>query len=159
MLALALRYMITVNHGDCEYAATVPKNGGKRRQRGSIRKRGNSLQVLVYAGIDPLTNQRMYLSESTTDEAEAERIRNRFLAQVDAQQNPRTRATLGAALDAWLRIHEVEANTRQGCEAYTRKHIRPALGDVPVGKVTAKTLEDFTPGFAGAGLDVTASAR
>lgn len=40
-------------------------------------------------------------------------------------------------------MHEVEANTRQGYEAYIRKHIKPALGDVPIGKVTAKMLEDF----------------
>ncbi len=41
-------------------------------------------------------------------------------------------------------MHEVEENTRQGYEAYIRKHIRPALGHVPVGKVTAKMLEDFS---------------
>lgn len=121
----------------------MAKDAGKRRERGSIRKRGNSLQVLVYAGLDPLTGQRLYLSESTTDEAEAKRILNRFRAEVDAQQNARTKATLGAGMDAWLRIHEVEENTRQGYEAYTRNHIKPALGHVPVGKVTARLLEEF----------------
>jgi integrase len=56
----------------------MTKVGGKRRQRGSIRKRGNSLQVLVYAGRDPLTGRRMYLSDSTTNEAEAQRILTRL---------------------------------------------------------------------------------
>jgi integrase len=46
-------------------------------------------------------------------------------------------------MDAWLRVHEVEENTRQGYEAYTRNHIKPALGHVPVGKVTARLLEEF----------------
>ena len=50
---------------------------------------------------------------------------------------------LGMALDSWLRVHEVEENTWQGYEAYARKQIKPALGQVPVGKVTAKMLEDF----------------
>jgi integrase len=68
---------------------------------------------------------------------------NRFRAQVDAQQNARTKATLGAAIDAWLRIHGVEENTRQGYEAYARKYIKPALGQVSVGKVTAQLLEEF----------------
>lgn len=85
----------------------------------------------------------MYLSESTTDEAEAKRILTRLRAEVDSQQQAKTRATLGTALDAWLKVHEVEDNTRQGYEAYIRKHIKPALGDVPVGKVTATMLEEF----------------
>jgi hypothetical protein len=38
--------------------AAVAKDAGKRRARGSIRKRGNLRQVLVYAGLDPLTGQR-----------------------------------------------------------------------------------------------------
>ena len=135
--------MITVNQTDGEYAPLVANDGIKRRQLGSIRRRGNSLQVLVYAGLDPLTGQRMYLSESTTDEAESKRILNRLRAEVESQQQARTRATLGAALDAWLRVHEVEANTRQGYEAYARLYIEPALGHVPLGKVSAKMLEDF----------------
>lgn len=35
---------INDNHGDCEYALLVPGGNGKRRQRGSIRRRGKSLQ-------------------------------------------------------------------------------------------------------------------
>ncbi|WP_219417621.1 tyrosine-type recombinase/integrase [Pseudonocardia nigra] len=122
----------------------IVANGGvRRRQRGSIRRRGNSLQVLVYAGIDPLTGQRMYLSDSTTDPDEAERIRTRLLAEVDEQRNARTRATLGAALDAWLRTHEAEETTLDGYRGYIRRSIKPALGAVPIGKVTVQLLEEF----------------
>jgi len=121
----------------------MAKAAAKTRSRGSIRRRGNSLQVLVYAGVDPLTGQRMYLSESTTDEDEAQRILNRLQSEVDEQRNARTRATLGVAMDAWLRVHDVEENTRKGYETYIRRYIRPALGDVPVAKITAKVLEEF----------------
>jgi hypothetical protein len=48
-----------------------------RRQRGHIRKRGGSFQVLVYAGLDPLTGKDHYLSESTRNEAEAQKILTR----------------------------------------------------------------------------------
>jgi hypothetical protein len=34
-------------------------------------RRGNSFQVVVYAGIDPLTGRKLHLRESTNDEAEA----------------------------------------------------------------------------------------
>lgn len=57
--------LINVNHCDGEYLACMARAAVKPRSRGSIRRRGNSLQVLVYAGVDPLTGQRMYLSEST----------------------------------------------------------------------------------------------
>ena len=94
-------------------------------------------------GRRPLTGHELRLAESTSNEAEAKRILNRFRAQVDAQQNARTKATLGAAIDAWLRVHKVEENTRQGYEAYARKYIKPALGNVSIGKVTARLLEEF----------------
>ena len=62
----------------------VKKKLGGGRERGHIRRRGNSFQVLLYAGVDPLTGRELRLAESTNDEAEARRILNRFRAQVDA---------------------------------------------------------------------------
>lgn len=52
----------------------------------------------MYAGLDSLTGERMHLRESTTDPAEAERIRTKFLSQVDDGRNAKTRAALGTAL-------------------------------------------------------------
>ena len=121
----------------------MASGSGRKRQRGTIRRRGNSLQVIVYAGLDPLTGQRMYLRDSTTDPAEAERIRERFLAQVDEGRNAKTNVTLGVALDAWLRTHEAEESTLEGYRGYIRRTIRPALGDVPIGKVSPQLLEEF----------------
>jgi integrase len=69
------------------------------------------------AGLDPLTGRRMDLSESTTDEAEAERILSRLRNQVAEQQAARTKATLGCAFDGWLEVHEVEDNMHEGYEA------------------------------------------
>jgi integrase len=90
------------NHSGCEYPPGMPQSAPKRRDRGSIERRGNSFRVKVYAGLDPLTGRRLYLTDSTTDEREAERIRTRLQADVDAKRNGRTRGTLGMALDKWL---------------------------------------------------------
>jgi integrase len=114
-----------------------------RRPRGHVRKRGNSYQVLVYAGPDPVTGRPHYLTESTQDEKQAATIMRRLLTEVDEQRNPRTKATLGAALDAWLRVHEAEENTLKGYEVYVRRHIKPALGAVPISKINAQMLEEF----------------
>jgi integrase len=135
--------LINVNGAVNEYAWAMPSKAAPRRQRGYIRKRGNSYQVLVYAGTDPLTGKAHYLTESSPTEAKASQALTRLLAQVDGQRNARTKATLGVALDAWLRVHEVEANTHRAYAGYIRLHIKPALGHVPLSKITAQTLEEF----------------
>jgi integrase len=67
----------------------------------------------------------------------------RLVAEVEAQRVARTKATFGTAIDAWLKIHEVEANPLRGYEANARRYIKPALGDVALSKVTAQVLEVF----------------
>jgi hypothetical protein len=97
----------------------------------------------MYAGVDPLTGRELRLTESTTDEAEAKRILKRFRAQVDEQSHARTKATFRAAMEAWLRVHDIEETTREGYEAYARLYINPAFGDESIGKVSARLLEEF----------------
>ncbi|HYZ08563.1 MAG TPA: hypothetical protein VE709_08255 [Pseudonocardiaceae bacterium] len=121
----------------------MAKRAGRGRERGHIRKRGKSYQVLMYAGTDPLTGRELRLVESTTDEGEAHRILNRMRAEVEARENARTRATLGAALDKWLEVHEAEQSTLDGYRGYIRRSIEPALGDEAVGKITPQLLEEF----------------
>jgi len=57
---------------------------------------------------------------------------------------------------AWLKSHEVEANTLQGDEANARRYIKPALGDMPIRKVTAQCSKCSTPRCDSVGHDVTA---
>jgi hypothetical protein len=95
----------------------------------------------MYAGVDPLTGKRLYLTDSTTDEAQ--RILTRFRAEVDEQRNARTRAVFSVAIEEWLKVHELEETTREGYEAHTRNYINPALGDEPVSKISARILEQF----------------
>lgn len=108
-----------------------------------IRRRGNSFQVIVFAGYDPLTGRELRLRESTTDEAEARRILRRLTAQVDEQRHAKTNASFRAAMEAWLRTHEVEETTRASYEQYARRLLYPAFGDEPVGRVTVRLLEEF----------------
>ena len=66
--------------------------GPTDRRRGSVRVRGGSLQVRVFAGADPVTGTDRYLSESVkgTDRAarrEAEKVMARLQAEVDGQRS------------------------------------------------------------------------
>ena len=108
-----------------------------------MRTRGGSHQVLVYAGVDPVTGRDSYLSESTRDEAKIPEIRSRLLAQVDRQRSAATKATLAYTLDAWMEVHEADESTRDDYRALIDRTIVPALGDVPVSKLGTRALEQF----------------
>jgi integrase len=115
----------------------------KKRQRGHVRKRGNSFQVMVYAGVDPVTGKDSYLTESTKDEKQVDEIKTRLQAQVDRQRNAATKATLGYVIETWLDQHDGDDTTIDGYRGYFRRTIDPHLGDVPAGRVTAQILEKF----------------
>jgi integrase len=126
----------------------TPQSSDDARTRGSIRVRGNSLQVRVFAGKDPVTGKDVYLSETVkgTDKAaqkEAGKVMTRLQASVDAQRSTSTTVTFSYAVDEWLRTSELEDNTRDTYVGYIERTIRPALGKVGLKKVTARTLENL----------------
>lgn len=118
------------------------------RQRGRIEERGGSLRVIVYAGVDPVTGKRVYLRESVkgTDKAAyklAERVMNRLLTKVDDQRSPTSSVSVSHAVGEWLRTSEIEDSTRDGYVNYIKRYIKPALGELPVRRIDAHTLESF----------------
>ena len=91
----------------------------RQRQRGEIETLSSgSLRVRVYAGIDPVTRKRHYLTETIPAGPQAaktaEKMRTRFLAQVDERRNPKTRATLNQLLDAHLETLNLDVSTLRG---------------------------------------------
>lgn len=74
------------------------------RHRGGIDELpSGACGVRVYAGNDPLTRRRNYLTEivpaGRTAMREAEKLRTRLLNQVDEQRQPRTKANVNQLLD------------------------------------------------------------
>jgi integrase len=128
--------------------AMSPPVPAQRRHRGRIETLpSGSLRVQVYAGRDPVSKKRHYLTETVpagpTARKDAERARTRLLGQVDERRNPRTRATVSQLLDRWLSMVELEENTRAGYVSYIEHHIRPVLGELPLSRLNAETLESF----------------
>src|SRR4029453_15826591 len=104
--------------------------------RGHVRKRRASYQGIVYAGIDPVTKRQRYLRETAHTHKEAERALTRLLSQVDEQRTPNTSATVGYLLDRWLELAQPELTPRDPYQAFLRRHVRPALGPLPLRKLT-----------------------
>jgi integrase len=116
--------------------------------RGRIEVRGNSLRVVVYAGLDPVTGKRTYLREliKGTDKAaekRAQKALHKLLAQVDAQRAPTSSVSFWHAVAEWMRTSELEDSTRRTYEGYIARTIAPVLGELPVRKIDARVLETF----------------
>src|SRR3954462_14706055 len=72
---------------NCYVLYRATGSGPQKRSRGEVEERsGGALRVRVYAGIDPLSGKRHYLSETVPSgpkaAREAERVRTRLLAEV-----------------------------------------------------------------------------
>lgn len=121
----------------------------RKRLRGEIETLpSGGFRVRVYAGIDPVTKKRHYLSEVIPAGAPnaarlAEEARTRFLAQVDEKRSSKTRATVNQLLERHLELLDVESTTLDGYESLVRNHIRPLLGGEQVGRIDGEILDSF----------------
>jgi integrase len=118
------------------------------RSRGTVETLpSGSLRVKVYAGLDPVSGRRHFLTEVVPAGPQAQRLaeraRTRLLAQVDERRNPRTSATVAQLIDRHLELLDVVPTTRSGYEGYVRLHIVPAIGAVKVGALDADVLDSF----------------
>ncbi|MBB5955872.1 integrase [Saccharothrix tamanrassetensis] len=119
-----------------------------RRPKGSIRERGNSLQVRLYAGQDPVTGKPVYLVDTVrgTDVAAYRKAENKlaeFRTQVNKQRSAESSVELSFALDEWLRTSDIEDSTRKTYVGYIERTIKPAIGGQPVKKVNARMMESL----------------
>lgn len=114
------------------------------RQRGSVTKLSeNSFRVRVYAGRDPITKKDIYLQGTASSESEAEKLRTKYLSQVDENRHPRSSATVGQILDRWMTVHKVDDSTAERYLNAIDGYIKPTFGNLKVGKLTAEMLELF----------------
>ncbi|MFJ6672719.1 tyrosine recombinase XerC [Actinosynnema sp. NPDC091369] len=119
-----------------------------RRPKGNIRERGNSLQVRYFAGRDPVTGKDVYLTATVPgrDDAAYRKAEDKlaeFRTQVNKQRSAESSVSLSYALDEWMRTSEIEDSTRKTYVGYIERTIKPAVGGLPVKKITPRILESF----------------
>lgn len=112
-----------------------------------IRKRGNSYQVIVYAGRDPLTGKQKQVSGTAKTLEEARRLRKRLLAEVEASGHvPAQQMTLGAFL-ADKFVPEFVAlkrpRTQRGYRQIINVHLVPGLGRVRLDRLTREHVAAY----------------
>ncbi|MGW1888608.1 hypothetical protein [Streptomyces sp. NPDC001970] len=107
-----------------------PGMTSQTRQRGSIRRRGDAFEVRVYAGLDPLTKQRIDLTETAAGPRAAEKVRTKLLAQVDECRHPKGEITIGKVIDQWMEVARIEESTRDRYEFAIGLYLKPTFGDL-----------------------------
>jgi len=120
----------------------------RKRQRGGLDQLpGGAIRVRVYAGIDPVTKRRLYLTEVVPPgpkaARQAEAVRTRMLNEVNERRSPRTNATVSQLLTKYLDIFDSDRGTLQKYRGYIRNHIEPFIGQVKVGALDADILDSL----------------
>jgi integrase len=121
----------SLNHGEAVQTRAHPPARAEELPGGRLRRRG------------PDHQEQRYLTETAPTHAEAEKALTRLLARVDQQRSPATGATVATLIARWLEAADLELSTRDGYEGYIRRNILPALGDLPLRRLDAETLDRF----------------
>jgi integrase len=118
-----------------------------------IRKRRDGLQVQVYAGRDPLTGRKRYVSQQVPGQTkaairQAKQIEAQLLAEIGTGQHKGSRSrTMAELLERWLEwrptVRPIAPTTVSSYRAAMDRYILPALGKLPVRQLDAATLDAF----------------
>ncbi len=116
----------------------------------AIRKRRGGFQVLVYAGLDPITGRQRYISRQVNgSRREAERLEARLKTQVADGGHVGTRArTLAEMVDVWLdwrasNGRDISPRTLDDYRNLAVSKIAPGIGRHSLGKVSPRLLDAF----------------
>jgi integrase len=116
----------------------------------TIRKRRRGWQVIVYAGLDPLTGkQRQITRQVNGSYRQAEKVEARLQTEVTDGQHAGTRVkTLGELLDLWIERRAasdkpISPDTVEDYRSLIAKKIKPALGGKRLHTVNARVLDVF----------------
>jgi integrase len=116
----------------------------------TIRKRRGGWQVIVYAGLDPLTGKQRQLTRQVNgSRRQAEKVEARLRTEVADGQHAGTRVkTLGELVDLWIERRAasdkpISPDTVQDYRSLIAKKIKPALGSKRLHTVNARVLDAF----------------
>jgi len=117
--------------------------------RGSIRQRSPGLWQIRWSETDPTTGRRIQRSRNVSGKkADAERALRDVLAAKDAGTYVEpAKLTVREFLERWLRDYLLPSGraewTRRTYESILRTHVIPALGAIPLQKLTPAALQRY----------------
>jgi integrase len=115
----------------------------------TIRPRRGGYQVIVYAGIDPITGRQRQIARQVKGKREAERLEAKLRAEVAAGRHRGTGArTVGELLDVYLAWREASGkplspDTLNDYRTIVEIKLKPALGKLRLPQLDPVTLDRF----------------
>jgi len=116
-----------------------------------IRKRRDGLQVQVFAGRDPLTGRKRWISRQVAGQTkaswrQAKKVEAELLEQADRGEHRGSRTrTVGELVERWLewrqQVRPISLVTVANYRGAIDRYIVPALGRAKVGEVDAATID------------------
>jgi integrase len=98
---------------------------------------------VAYAGADPINGKPRYLRATAPSWDGAQVALTNLLGQIDDERHPKSKITVGQAIDQWLDVAVLAVTTRERYLDLIRRYIRPTIGDTPAAKLDAELLERF----------------
>ena len=113
---------------------------------GSMRRRGTSWEMRAYAGTDPETGKRRWVTATTKGTRRAvEQELAEFVARIDYPRRMTAEATVSKLLEDWYRA--MSPNWSPTTARQTRSvidcHLVPGLGDVRLQTLRAEHIDAF----------------
>lgn len=106
-----------------------------------------SLRVKLYAGLDPISGDRVYLRETVPAgpdaEKEAEKVLVRFRHEVNERRHPKTNATIEQLIERHLADAKLGFKTRKNYRSQADKHILKCVGAQKVRAFDAAIADSF----------------
>ena len=116
----------------------------------TIRRRRDGWQVIVYAGLDPLTGRQRQLTRQVNgSRRQAEKVEARLRTEVADGKHAGTRVkTLGELVDLWIERRAasdkpISPDTVEDYRSLIAKKIKPALGGKRLHTVNTGVLDAF----------------
>lgn len=114
--------------------------------KGSMRKRGESWELRVFLGYDPVTGKQRYTTRTLrTGKREAQRSLAEMVVEAERGLTSRTTATVGQLLETWFEFAapDFSPKTVKETRGYIDRSLLPTLGSKSLAKLKPAELDAF----------------
>lgn len=114
--------------------------------KGFMRQRGESWELRVYLGRDPVTGKKRYSTKTVRGgKREAQRTLAAMVTDAERGLTPRSSATVGDLLEAWFTqaTQDFSPTTVKETRGFIDRSLLPGLGERPLAKLTSAELDAF----------------
>lgn len=112
--------------------------------KGFMRKRGESWELRVFLGTDPVTGKQRYATKTSRGgKREAQRQLAEMITEVERGQSITTNATVGELLEAWLEMasRDFSPKTVKETRGVIDRNLLPHIGSTPLKKLRPSDLD------------------